>query len=235
MAFKKPFLFILGFLAVISLGAEYFKTAVISSLGAPQSEILFTIHSVENPEQNFVEATYKDLEGNVVIRETSIQEGLELKKYTVDNFQEFYKAEVFPLDDKLHFQLEKNGVKKISREPYSENCVSVGTLIPFIRTRWDEIKSGGRVEVRLIVPDRLETIRFLISLDDSAETVPADGEVVLKMRPAAFLVSLVLDPIYLKLNSDASKILSMTGRVLPMKFMDGKLHTLDAHVTYSYE
>jgi hypothetical protein len=132
------------------------------------------------------------------------------------------------------FTYTKGGKTKTDDEAIKGNLV-VGPTIPLLMIEhWSEITSGKKVEARMAVLDRLETVGFEFS-KEKEEMLGGEKVIVIKMRPSSLLIAALVSPLHFYANLEGTKIREVHGRThLKLKDGDG-WKDLDAETVYDFK
>jgi hypothetical protein len=75
-------------------------------------------------------------------------------------------------------------------------------IAQLIHRAWESLRSGGTLSMELLVPSRLETVRFRIRWE--ADTLLSGQPVaVMRMEPATWLIRQLVDPLFFFFTRDA--------------------------------
>ncbi|WP_374030162.1 hypothetical protein [Bdellovibrio bacteriovorus] len=216
--------------------AQNITSGTLYDLKSNQTKKLYTVHIAIQPAEDGVhtEATYKDLNGAMVVQEKGVLKGAQVLRYEMNRPQTQEKGSFSVVDGKIHFEYEGPGGKKKSAEEKVKGTVlSTANFNAFVTENWNDLSSGKALDVRFAVWDRLETVGF--TLEKRGET-EHKGEkwMELRMKPTSFVIAALVDPIYLWYSTADKRLTMMKGRVSPKIMKDGKWKDLDAEVVYTY-
>ncbi len=155
-------------------------------------------------------------------------------RYTVNHVQSGTSGVVEVQGGRLKFSYRSaDGKVKTNDESVPEVWATGPMFLPMVRKNWDRLMKGEPMKFRFAVWDRAETVGFQL-FKDRVEKKPDGREVVvLKMKPTAFIIAAIVDPLYFEMRPDGSFLETMTGRTLPKRQDGSKLKDLDSYIVYS--
>jgi len=155
-------------------------------------------------------------------------------RYTVNHVQSGTSGVVEIQGGRLRFSYRAaDGKLKTNDESIPEVWATGPMFLPMVRKNWDRLMKGEAMKFRFAVWDRAETVGFQL-FKHRVEKKPDGREVVvLKLKPTAFIIAAIVDPLYFEMRPDGSLLETMTGRTLPKRQEGSKLTDLDAHIVYS--
>lgn len=180
-------------------------------------------------------AVYEDAKGDVLIREKSESENGELKKYEIEQLQTKNRAIIEVKDGKVVFKkansLDEKAEFKEEEEKLKKPLVLSPLLVPFVQSRFEEIKKGDTVDIRFAVWDRMETVGF--SLFKIGETLQ-DGRkmLIVKMKPTSFVIAAIVDPLIFHFDMETKHLAYQKGRVAPKLAKGSSWKDVDAESYY---
>lgn len=240
---------LIGFYAGFSTVAHSAITArghilnpdTIQSHGTEKGESAVLFHFERNEENvgstRTVQATYHNPQGEEAVRQKVQYTHNELVEFEVDDFQTHQKSLVQTRDQELFFSQFQEGRSepiKTSHEKYSPNTLVTDQLSPYFRTHWQSLLQGETLPIRLIVPQRLETVGFDLYKENETteEGTPA---IVIKMKPSSFVISLLVKPLYFTVEkNEPHRTLKIVGRMPPKVKKHGNWKDLDASLIFQY-
>jgi hypothetical protein len=131
--------------------------------------------------------------------------------------------------NQLTFTLTEGTKVSTATEVVSDPVVAGPTMFGYILTQWDALNAGQSLPIRFAVLERKETLGFTLKKVDAAP-----GRTVIRMTPTSLLVRLAVAPTEFEFDSTSRKILGYSGRVPPLRNVNGQLKTLDARVDYTF-
>lgn len=228
-------LFVLASVLIMAQTGSANYSATLFEQNSNREKKLYTFDVVNtNPAAGEVQTTYKDLQGNVVVQETSVLKGSELVRTEIDHRQLGQKGIVEVKDGKAYFtKVDKDGKSTTKEEKLGKTFVVSANFQKFVRDNWEAISGGKTVEFRYGVWDRQETVGFEV-FKIGEEMIGEQKALALKMKPSSFLIAALVKPIIFKFAADGSKLLEMNGRVAPKRQEGNSWKDLDCEVTYQY-
>ncbi|MCB0378678.1 MAG: hypothetical protein KDD33_09315 [Bdellovibrionales bacterium] len=182
----------------------------------------------EGAEQQTDRSLYKDLQGDVMVEEKLITKNGEFVSYAIDHKQTGEKGLVEKRGDKIFFQKTKSdGKVDTDTESYPSHFMVGMQIVSYMRQHWDALKGGKKVEIRLGVWSRTETIGFRLRKGDSKA-----GEFVVVMEPSSFFIRSLVDPLHFYFDPSDKRLVKITGRTQPKIKKDGKWKDFDALSKY---
>lgn len=226
---KIPMRFIISAIALfmitsIVLGAN--KSAFVYSLDKENKTLLYKL-DIEFDEMNQRPTSLKwispegtlDTESKIKFKDGSF----ESYSYVRHNINE--SSSVHLQDEKLIFERIYQGEKSQKEFPYSQNFVTGSLAIFYLQEHWQELREQGRLSLKFGVLDMQRIIDFEAKVDSQTEE-----HVRVLLQPESFIVKMLVNPIEVQFSHDGSKILSISGRTLPVSHSDGKISPVEAEV-----
>lgn len=177
-------------------------------------------------------ATYTDLDGKVLVYETTIlkqADGKEmLVSYDLDHKQMGATGKIEVRDGKAHFTYTKDGETKTASEKVGDDFIISTMIVGFLGRNWDKIKKGESLKVRLGVVDRRETVGFSYK----KESESADG-VKVKMRPSSMIIAAIVNPLVWTMEPGGSFLKELEGRSPVKALENGKFKDFDGYTVYT--
>lgn len=186
-----------------------------------------------SPAKRLFASTYFDQNNSLALKEEAQFNNLQLETYVIIQKQldEIYRLEV--RQGKLYFSKTAQGKTETQEEDLPENLVIGPSFVPFLRSHWNELLKGETIKSRLAVLERKETIGFNFS-KDSEGSLDGRNVVVIQMKPANFITSLLVKPIYFTFERENRQLIKIVGRMLP-KVKDGSnWKDLEAEAVFLY-
>lgn len=202
-------------------------------------ELLFSQEFIEKEITNGqfkIESRFKNADGVEVIKESAtLNSKGQVEQLQIEQLQTAQKASIFVDSEKIEFKLtEGNGKTKTSSEKRSDlPLVSTLNFGRFIQESWSQIISGKKVEFRLLVWDRMETVGFQM-VGHGLKQIRGKNCYAVEMQASTFLIRQLVDPIQMCYQEDGKRIFDLFGRVAPKLKVGDKFKDLDAHVVYFY-
>ena len=134
-------------------------------------------------------------------------------------------------DVELRYRKSAEDAERSETLEWSDSMGFTSMIVPGIRKNWELLAQGEELEMDFLVPSRLETVGFRLT-KEGEETVGGKAVVVIRMEPSAFVIRLLVDPLYFYLESaQPRRLIQYRGRT-SVKTVDGD--SLDARLTYIY-
>lgn len=214
-----------------------------------QTARIFEIGKTAGPAP-FVQTTKIETKGNVMTWESEIADDQKVVVMTesarivdgrivsqaVEQRQIGERYELSVQDGKARFQSFewKNGVRGQSLD---ENEVQTGAAFVtgpmmqnYLRQNWETLKKGETVKVDFGVFELAKSVGFQFRREPANENV-----LRLIMKPANFIVSMLVDPMTVEFDSETQKIKRFTGRTPIRQMKGGKLKAMDAEILYDHK
>lgn len=178
--------------------------------------------------------TFFDLEGKVLVVETTIVKVSESGVETLLSFEQDHKqlgttGKIEVTDGKVAFSFTKDGKTKTASETFEPNYLVSSMVLGFVQSNWEKLMKGETAKVRLGVLDRRESVGFSFS----KESATAE-KVVIKMKPTSMIISAIVSPLRFIFQPDGKKLVELEGRVAVKTMKDGKFKDFDGFSVYSY-
>jgi hypothetical protein len=155
-------------------------------------------------------------------------------RYTVNHVQSGTSGVVEVKDGRLMFtHRTADGKVKTNDEAIPEVWATGPMFVPMVRKNWDRLMNGEAMRFRFAVWDRAETVGFQLFKERVEKKADGREVVVLKMKPTAFIIAAIVDPLNFEMRPDGSFLETMIGRTLPKRQDGSKLKDLDAYIVYS--
>ena len=177
-------------------------------------------------------ATYTDLDGKLLVHETTILKHVDGKEslvsYELDHKQIGATGKIEVRDGRAHFTYTKDGETKTASEKVGDDFIISTMIVGFLGRNWEKIKKGESLKVRLGVVDRRETVGFSYK----KESESAEG-VKVKMRPSSMIIAAIVNPLIWTMEPGGSFLKELEGRS-PVKTADGgKFKDFDGYTVYT--
>ncbi|MBC7690874.1 MAG: hypothetical protein H7222_03840 [Methylotenera sp.] len=212
-----------------------FRGGQIYEISSERKILLFTIHAeLKEPDaktRTFV-SSYLAADDTEAMSETATYENLKLMKYRVVQKQLNELYELTLADSKLHFSVTRKGKTETSEEKLPENLLIGPSFVPFFQQHWNELKAG-RLRFRLAVLDRKASYEFDFQ---RLREIKFEGQeaVLVKMTPTSSMISAFVQPTYLTLSSDGSRIFEIKGRMLPKLKVGSRWKDFEGEAYFTY-
>jgi len=202
------------------LGASLFALVAIPALGTDQAGV-YDFHSASTTpvysyaltksKEGGVEswrAVFKDAEKKDFAVENTVLKDGKLVRYALTQPQLAEEADVKVGDAGITFRYLSNGKWKEDFEATQGNIIAGPQIVDIVQRSWDSLLAGNTVRVRLVVPDRLETVGFRFTAEKSADT----SLQAFHFAPSNFLIRALVGKITLKFDSKTRQPISIEGR-----------------------
>ena len=212
-------------------------SAVLYDLKSGQTKKLYTLNIdvTPSPEGNRSQTTYRDLQGNVVVQESGLAVGDELKEYSIDRPQTGEKGKIEVRDGKVFFEYQDaDGKKKTADERVKGRILTAANFTAFVRANWEVLMAGKVIPVRYAVWDRRETVGFDLQKVGEPD-IKGQKAMEVRMKPSSFLIAALVDPVHLFYNQSSKSLMLMKGRVPVKQKVDGKWKDLDTETVYTMD
>ncbi len=223
---------------------DRFRGGTIYEIGSDRHHILFSLRAdlqAPAPSRRVFTSSYFDDHGHMALRETATFENLQLQDYEIQQFQ---LGEIYRLSarrGKLRYTTIGKEGTQMREEDLPTNLVIGPSFVPFIQAHWAELKAGKSVDARLAVPERRETVGFTFQFDRD-RTVEKDELLgkghpdiaVIRMKPSSLFIAAVVKPVYFVFLDDGSRLLELTGRMLPKLRSGNGWKDFDAEAVFTY-
>ena len=134
-------------------------------------------------------------------------------------------------DVELRYRKSAEDDERSETLEWSDSMGFTSMIVPGIRKNWELLAQGEELEMDFLVPSRLETVGFRLT-KEGEETIDGKDVVVIRMEPSAFIIRLLVDPLYFYLESaQPRRLIEYRGRT-SVKTDDGD--SLDARLTYTH-
>lgn len=217
--------------------AQEKTSANLYDLKSNQTKKLFTltVETSGSADGTRSKTSYQDLNGKVVVQESGLAQGDELKDYTLERPQTEEKGHIFTRDGRVYFEYEgPGGKKKSANEKIDGQILTPANFTAFVRKNWDGFNAGQSFPVRYAVWDRQETVGFTLTKVGESE-IKGDKAIEIRMKPTSFVIAAIVDPIHLWYRMSDKKLMVMKGRVQPKQDVGGKWKDLDAETVYTLD
>lgn len=154
-------------------------------------------------------------DGRVVASENLILEGRSFRHYTLVHHNANQKGEIRRVGDRLHFSYTRDGETETDSEEYDPRFVAGPMIVTTIQSAWDRIRAGEKLEVRVGVVDRTESVGFVLYQVEESKWNGQDA-VRIKMRPSNFFYRALVDPVYFTFSRDGRRVYQVRGRTIPL-------------------
>lgn len=127
------------------------------------------------------------------------------------------------------------GKAKVKTEALQNNTLVADMLGPFLARNWASLSRGEKLKCRYIVVPRQETVGFTFTRQ-SESTLQGRPVLVVKMEPTSFVISALVDLLYLTLEkAPPHRVLQYVGRTTPKARVGEKWADLDAVTVFDWK
>lgn len=237
------FFLIVGILLVMSLGyGEEKQTRVskIYAIGKTSEEPLFvqTTELQNSTSGSFTSnAKIEDPSGKLIMTEKVIVKDELLVSQYVEQLQSQEAWDLSVKDGYAIFKTFKLSDGRSSpqgngkSEKLEKSFINGPLIETFINKNWEKLVSGDTASTAFSVLELERSVNFKLQKVKMSER-RGRPVLVIKMKPANFLISVLVDPILLEFDSSTRKLVYFKGRT-PLKIREGeKLKPLDAEIFY---
>jgi hypothetical protein len=212
-------------------GALIYQGTVFALRG-PGAEPLFRYERRVRSTAAGISVTHatRDPIGALIIDESAqLSTAYDFQRFDAANAQTGISGSVIASQDGHHLEytLNDNGHVSMKSEDVQDPVVAGPSVHGFIRQHWDELATGNRIRVRMIVLNRKTSYAFDLRMERQA-----DGQTTFSSTPSSALVRLVIKPLRVVFANADRTLVRYEGRVPPMQTVNGKLKDLDARVEY---
>ncbi|QDK36885.1 hypothetical protein [Bdellovibrio sp. NC01] len=234
----KFIIFLISFFPLLVWGESQTRISKIYAIGKLQEEPLFvqTTEVQTRGSGNFTSnAKIEDATGKILMTEKVAVEGDSLVSQYVEQLQANEAWELAVQKNNAvfkTFKLSKNGREEVSQKTQKVGSFINGPLIEsFIQKNWLQLMEGKNVSTAFSVLELERTVDFRFEKIKDSERA-GKRVAVIKMKPANFFISMLVDPIILEFDLEAKKLVYFKGRT-PLKMeSSGQLKPLDAEILY---
>jgi hypothetical protein len=183
------------------------------------------------------DAYIEDESGKIVMTEKVVVDKGQLVSQYVEQLQ---SSEAWDLlvKDKVahyrHFKLNDGQKKLVDSEdfPIEESNFSNGPMIEsFAANKWDALTAGDSVKFHLSILELQKSVTFTLKKTKLSER-NGHSVLVVQMKPANFLISMLVDPMQLEFDITSKKLVYFKGRTPLKKIEGGKMKPFDAEIFY---
>lgn len=221
---------------IFSLSFAQEKTSgVLYDVKSNQAKKLYTV-SIETSLSDVgvrSQTLYRDLDGKIVVQESGLVQGDDLKEYAIERPQTNEKGRIQVREGRVYFEYEgADGKKKSDDERIKGKVLCAANFTAFVRNNWEQLTSGKSIPIRYAVWDRRETVGFTLqSMGESDHGGKKWLEI--RMKPTSFVIAALVDPVHLWYAMDGKNLVLMKGRVPPKIKVGDSWKDLDAETVYT--
>ncbi|WP_310571239.1 hypothetical protein [Gemmatimonas sp.] len=204
----------------------------VFALRGPGADTLFRYERRVHTTASGISVTHatRDPAGTLIIDESAqLSASYDFQRFDAANAQAGISGSVVSSRGGRHLEytLNDNGRVSTATEDVQDPVVTGPSVHGFIRQHWNELATGSKIRVRMVVLNRKTSYGFDLRMKSQA-----DGQTTFSSTESSALVRLVIKPLNVTfVNSDRS-LVRYEGRVPPMQKVGGKLKDLDARVEY---
>lgn len=235
------FLSLITLIPLFSTAAEETVISKIFPLGGLQGKSLFvqtTQIERSNPDSFVSTAKIEDSNGKVLMTEKVVVKGAKLVFQAVEQLQTQEAWELEVQDQKATYRAyaidgaEKRLLGKEKSEIVGSDFINGPMIEIFISKNWQDLQQGRAVTAEFSVLELQRPVTFKFSKERETQR---DGKsvVVVKMKPANFVLSMLVDPIFMEFDRVGQKLIYFKGRTPLKADLNGKKIPLDAEILYS--
>ena len=212
-------------------GTLIYEGAVFA-LHGPGADTLFRYQRRVRTTTTGISVTHatRDPAGALIIDESAqLSAAYDFQRFDAANAQAGISGSVVSSQGGRHLEytLNDKGRVSTSSEDVQDPVVAGPSVHGFIRQHWNELATGGKIRVRMIVLNRKTSYGFDLRMKSQA-----GGQTTFSSTPSSALVRLVIKPLYVVFANSDRSLVRYEGRVPPMQAVGGKLKDLDARVEY---
>ena len=191
---------------------------------------------VTENEKVSVVSTYTDMDGKLLDRSQVAYErpSLRVLSYKSEDIRFGALEELTLTGNTLRISFREDKTASMATEDikWGPETVHSSTVTEVINRDWAQLSAGENVEFDLVVPSRLETLRFRLKKDKTTQ-VGGKSVLVVRMEPDSWLIRKLVDPMYFFLSYDMPhRLLEYHGRS-GIKTSEGK--DQDLRLVFTYE
>lgn len=156
-----------------------------------------------------------------------------LKLYEISDYQAKIEGKAEVVDNQIRFSYTEKNKTKTGTQEYFHNTVVSDELTKFIYKHWDRIMNGEKIELKLVVVARRETVPFKVYKEKEL-TVDGKELVLIRMKASNFVVASIIRSVQFTFEKKGKRsLLEYEGRTTPkIKTEDGKWVDHDAVTVY---
>lgn len=222
-------------LSLMTHAQESTRTAELFDFSG-NKQFTYSAKKVDKPEGWEISTEYKNLKGDVVVKETSRGKGPIFISYSIERPQTKEKGTIEAKDDKVTFKYwDRFNEKDERREKIEPNYpFIVGHMIPdLIEKNWDKILKKEEVDTKYAVWYRKESLAFRFKLKEETNK-EGKNWVNVTMEPSSFVIRQLVDPLVFSFDKATKKLMQIRGRTIPKIEVDGKFKDFDAETRYAH-
>lgn len=167
-----------------------------------------------------------------VVEDAKAKDGV-VEVFTVEQKQTGEKGRIEVQEGKVKFTYtDSKGKTKTSEEKLASNFVVPLTVLPYLAKNWDALMKGDKIQVRLGVWFRVESVgfRFFKKQESTYKGRPAIDVV---MNPTSWVIRQLVDDLVFTFDAKTKQLVMLKGRVPPKKKDGSGWKDLDAITTYN--
>lgn len=202
-------------------------------IGLPEAEQSFAYERRFQETNGISTATHitRDAGGNViVIQSAKYTPSYSFVEFESVNGQTGIRTKVEQNGKFLKYIVtERNGSISVVDEEITEPVAVGPTLFGLINKHWDELSNGSSFNLQFVVAEMKQSYQFEVRKVESTNKTTR-----FEMKPSNLIVGLFISTFILEYETSQKTILTYTGRVPPMRTINGKLTDMDARVIYKH-
>lgn len=234
----KHVILLISFFPLLVWGQSQTRISKIYELGKLQDAPLFvqtTEIQTQGPGSFLSKAKIENSDGKVIMTEKVVVRDEALVSQYVEQLQIDEAWELNVQDQKAVFKtykLTKSGREEKSQKDQKVESFINGPLVEaFIQKHWNELNAGKTVSTAFSVLELERTVDFKFEKTKEAKRA-GQRVLIVKMKPANFFVSILVDPLILEFDLESKKMVYFKGRT-PLKVQkSGQWKPLDAEILY---
>jgi len=195
--------------------------ATFYEVGSERQKVLYhwMLSVTEDGRHNRVE--HITPEGELAAAEHLLLRNGEFESYSVTLPAAGRSGQIVKAGDRVEFYYTNNGKTETRVENYPDDFAVGPTIVYYIQSHWARVMKGEDLVVRFGIYHRMRTIRLKIEREGEKEGY-GEKLVVLKLRPASFILATFVKPIYFTFSADGRRVYDFVGRTVPLRKVDGR-------------
>lgn len=139
--------------------------------------------------------------------------------------------------EKVRYYRKKKGEEDRDDEKWRDDIITTDQMVSYVQEHWLEIIGGKELELRVLIPSRMDTVGFTVLKSKEEGDVKGKKTIIIRMQPTSMFIRAFVDPILFHYEAgDSKRLLMVDGRMAVKKLSpEGKYSDAHGQLLFEYE